>query len=83
MKYFRRIGISILGGFGMKYVYVSELCVSIRFKKVDENTKVSVKELEELKSKAMEVVEKALEEAGFEFDGILGGPFQLILDWEV
>ena len=66
----------------MRYVYVSELCIPIRLKVANENQKVDIKEVEEKRRKAIEVVEKALKEAGLEFEGILSSELKLVPDWE-
>ena len=65
----------------MRWVYTTELCIPLRLKTVEKTHKVDVEELEVLRGKAIKAVEKALEEAGFEFDGVLGGVFQLVPDW--
>jgi len=65
----------------MKWIYTAELCIPLRLKRVEKEHKVDIEELETLRTKAMEIVEKALKEAGLEFDGVLSGPIQLVPDW--
>jgi len=65
----------------MKYVYVSELCIPIRLKVVEVEGNVDIVELERKRSRAIEVVEKALKEAGLEFDGVMSSEIKLVPDW--
>ena len=65
----------------MRWVYTTELCIPLRLKTVEETHKVDVEELEEIRRKAIEAIEKVLREEGFEFDGVMSGTVQLVPDW--
>ena len=65
----------------MKWVYTTELCISLRLKTVEKGHKVNVEELEEIRRKAIEAIEKVLREEGFDFDGISSSPIHLVPDW--
>jgi len=65
----------------MRYVYVSELRIPIRLKVIEKKHDIDIEELEKLRSKAIEIVSKALEEAGVDFDGVTSMEIELVPDW--
>ena len=65
----------------MKWVYMTEVNIPLRLKKVEGQHEIDVEKLQELRRKAIEAIEKVLREEGFDFDGISSSPIHLVPDW--